>query len=273
MLEVACIQFDPRVGDKTYNVEHSLKLIGEAASQGAKLIVLPELCNSGYVFNDREEAYSLSEPIPEGDTTQAWTEAARKHDVYIAAGINERDNDKLYNSVVLTGPQGYIGTYRKVHLWNKEKLFFEPGDAKNPVFHTPVGRIGILNCYDVWFPESFRTCALNGAEIVAVPTNWVPMPEQKKEDLPMAVHLCMANAHSNGVFVAAADRIGTERGQSFLGHSVIIEPSGRPISGPASQDQEEIVYGSCDLSKATLSRTVSERNHVLHDRREELYEL
>ena len=110
----------------------------------------------------------------------------------------------LYNSSVVIGPQGHLGTFRKVHLWNEENLFFEPGNLGMPVFRTPIGRIASNICYDSWFPESFRLAALQGADIVCVPTNWVPMPNQPEDQLAMANILCMAGAHSNSVFVAAA---------------------------------------------------------------------
>ena len=271
LVEVACCQFEPIVGQKDLNLARSKELILEAVKKGAQLIVLPELCNSGYVFNNREEAYALSETVPEGESVKEWERLAREKQVYIVAGINERDGSNLYNSAVLIGPDGHIGTYRKVHLWDKEKLFFEPGNKGISVFNTPIGRIGILICYDVWFPEAHRLCSIQGAEIIAVPTNWVPMPEQNENDIPMAVYLCMANAHSNGVFIAAANRIGEERGQPFLGHSVIIGPNGRPMGDIAPKNKEEIIIQACDLTKAPHARSLSQLNHVLNDRREDLY--
>ena len=121
-------RMEPAVGHKQANVEKSLGLIGEAASNGAKLIVLPELANSGYVFESREEAFALAEVVPEGETTKAWIRIARERGLYIVAGICEREGDTLYNSSVLVGPHGHVGTFRKVHLWNEENLFFEPGN-------------------------------------------------------------------------------------------------------------------------------------------------
>ena len=117
--------------------------------------------------------------MPAGETTAAWSEAARRHNIYIVAGIAERAGGALYNSAVVLGPSGYIGTFRKVHLWAAENLFFEPGDLGFPVFKTPIGRIGVAICYDGWFPETFRLQALQGADIVCVPTNWVPIPGQE----------------------------------------------------------------------------------------------
>lgn len=143
-VKIAYIQMEPVVGQKERNIRRSLDFIGEAASQGAKLIVLPELCNSGYVFESREEAFALSERVPNGETTRAWAGIAARHGSHIVAGICERDGESLYNSAVVIGPNGHIGTFRKVHLWNEENLFFKPGNLGFPVFKTLIGRIGTL---------------------------------------------------------------------------------------------------------------------------------
>ncbi|WP_231493463.1 nitrilase family protein [Alicyclobacillus macrosporangiidus] len=268
---IACCQYAPRVGDRAGNLEKSLQMIRAAAQSGARLIVLPELCSSGYVFNSREEAYQLSETVPEGDTIQAWTQIARELNVYVVGGICERDQALLYNSAVFVGPQGHLGTFRKLHLWYEEKLFFEPGNLGLPVFHTPMGRIGLLICYDIWFPEAFRRYALQGVDLVCVCTNWVPMPAQQPEDLPLAIQLCMSNAHVNGLFVAAADRVGIERNQPFLGRSVIVGPNGLPLAGPAGFDTEEIILAECNLVQSRRAKTFNDLNHILHDRREDIY--
>ena len=270
-VRIACVQMEPIVGEKDRNVRRSIEMIEEAAGKGATLVVLPELCNSGYVFDTREEAFALSEEIPAGPTCQAWAGVASKHGLHIVAGIDERDGDALYNSSVVIGPHGYVGTFRKVHLWNKENLFFEPGNLGFPVFKTPIGRIGTFICYDGWFPESYRLCALQGADIVCVPTNWVPIPGQDENREAMANILAMAAAHSNSLFIAAADRIGTERQQPFIGQSIIVSYTGWPVGGPASPDKEEIIYADVNLSDARRKRNWNEYNQVLRDRRTDLY--
>lgn len=273
MVRVACIQMEPVVGEKERNVSHTLSLIGKAADNGAKLVVLPELCNSGYMFATREEAFRLAEEIPTGPTAQAWMEIAASRDLYIVAGIAERDGDSLYNAAVVIGPTGYIGTFRKVHLWNEENLYFEPGNLGFPVFHTPIGRIGTMICYDGWFPESYRLCTLQGADIICIPTNWVPIPGQDPKREAMANILVMGAAHSNSVFVAAADRVGTERGQPFLGQSLIASYTGWPIAGPASARDEEILYADINLADARRKRNWNEYNQVLRDRRSDVYDV
>lgn len=270
-IRVACLQMQPVFGDKAANLARMLDLIETAAREGADLVVLPELANSGYVFASREEAVSLAEPVPGGPTTDAWIEAAARHGLTLVAGITEIENETLFNSAVVIGPQGFIGVYRKMHLWDQENLYFERGNLGFPVFETPVGRIGVLICYDGWFPEAYRLLALQGADLVCIPTNWVPIPGQEQAREAMANILCKAAAHSNSVFVAAADRVGTERGQPFLGQSLIVGCSGLPLAGPASAHDEEIIMADLDLGEARRQRRLNAFNEVLRDRRSDVY--
>jgi N-carbamoylputrescine amidase len=138
VIKVACVQMEPVVGEKEANLRKSLGMIEEAAGNGARLIVLPELCNSGYVFESRDEAFDLAETVPDGLTVRAWVDIAARRDLHLVAGISERDGNALYNSSVVIGPHGHVGTFRKVHLWNEENLYFEPGDVGYPVFKTPI---------------------------------------------------------------------------------------------------------------------------------------
>ncbi|HEX7985581.1 MAG TPA: nitrilase family protein [Duganella sp.] len=270
-VRIACVQMEPHIGDVAANRAATARFIETAARQGARLIVLPELCNSGYVFHSREEALALAEEIPAGDTCRLWCALAHRLRVYIVAGIAERDGTALYNAAVVIGPDGYVGKYRKLHLWNQENLHFSPGDLGVPVFDTPFGRVGVAVCYDGWFPEVYRMAALQGADLVCVPTNWVPMPDQPPGQHPMAVTLTMASAHSNALFIACADRVGIERGQPFIGGSVIVHCSGWPAAGPASRDDEAIVYADLDLSEARDQRRLTEFNQLLSDRRGDVY--
>jgi predicted amidohydrolase len=271
-MTVACIQMEPTIGEKETNVTSSLEKIAEAASRGARLIILPELCNSGYMFASRQEAFALAEPVPEGPTSAAWMEAARRHDAVIVAGICERVGHALYNSAVIIGPEGNIGTYRKVHLWGAENLFFEPGDLGVPVWKTEFGRMAAAICYDGWFPETYRLASLQGADILCVPTNWVPMPEQPGNILVMANILAMGGAHSNSMYVACADRVGTEREQTFIGSSLIVSHTGFPLAGPASMTEEAIIYAEVNLSDARRKRVLNSFNQPLRDRRIDVYD-
>ena len=271
-LRIACLQMEPIVGRKEHNVERSLELIERAAAGGANLVVLPELCNSGYVFETREEANALAEEVPRGPTTKAWMQIAAKHKLVIVAGIAEREGDSLYNAAAIVGPNGLLGRYRKNHLWGAENLFFEPGNLGMPVFRTGAGRIACAICYDIWFPETFRLAALQGADLLCVATNWVPMPQQPSTLPVMANILAMGGAHSNSMFVAAADRVGVERGQPFLGNSIIVSHTGWPLAGPASFDCEEVLMADVNLSDARRKRTLNEFNQLLRDRRIDVYD-
>lgn len=268
---VACIQTEPVIGDKARNVRDTLDRVAAAAAAGANLVVLPELCNTGYVFETREEAFALAETIPDGETTAAWMQAAARHGITVVAGITEREGDVLYNSAVVVGPRGFIGRYRKNHLWAAENLFFEPGNLGVPVFRIGAGRISVAICYDIWFPETFRLAALQGADLLCVPTNWVPMPRQPSHLPVMANILAMGGAHANSMFVACADRVGVERGQPFLGNSVIAGHDGWPLAGPASADRPEMILAHMNLADARRKRTLNDFNQLLRDRRTDVY--
>jgi predicted amidohydrolase len=269
---VAVVQMEPRVGEKAHNLERSVELLHEAADRGANLVTLPELASSGYVFQSREEVWELAEEVPCGPTTEAWLAVCRERNLHLVAGIAERDGAALYNSAVVLGPGGYIGAYRKTHLWGDEALYFERGNLGFPVFQTRLGRIGTFICYDGWFPEAYRLCAIQGAEIVCIPTNWVPIPGQDPTQRAMANILCMANAHANSVFVAAAARVGTERGQPFIGQSVIVSYTGWPLAGPASGAEEEILLAEINLADARRKRNWNDFNQPLRDRRTDIYD-
>lgn len=271
-VRVACIQLEPRVGQREANIADSVARIEAAASGGARLIVLPELTSSGYVFETRAEAFDLAEEIPHGPASRAWMAAAKRHGCWIVAGLSERAGERLYNSAVLIGPDGHVGTFRKMHLWAAENLFFEPGDLGFPVYATPIGRIGMLICYDGWFPEAYRLCALQGADIVCVPTNWVPIPGQAPGQPAMANVLAMGAAHVNSIFIAAADRVGTERGQPFLGCSLIVSHAGWPVAGPASRTEPETIFADLNLSEARRQRNWNDFNQILRDRRTDAYD-
>ncbi|MEM9147207.1 MAG: nitrilase family protein [Pseudomonadota bacterium] len=269
---VACLQFEPKIGDLAVNRTNALNLINTVADAGAKLIVLPELSDSGYVFTTRDEAFQNSGTATESDTIQGWVEVARERDLHIVGGFCEREDGKLFNSAAVVGPEGLIGVYRKTHLWDAENLWFDPGDRGYPVFATRLGRIGVLICYDGWFPEAWRLLAMQGADIVCVPTNWVPMPSQPASLPSMSNILCMGAAHSNSFCVAAACRIGTERGQPFIGQSVIVNHEGWPVAGPASVDGTEALTAKMNLADARRKRRLNDFNQLLRDRRTDLYD-
>jgi N-carbamoylputrescine amidase len=270
LLQVSCIQVEPVIGDVAGNLARSSALIRDAAASGSRLIVLPELANTGYVFETLQEAQGLAEEVPAGPSARTWCGLAQELGIHLVAGVAERDDDMLYNSALVTGPDGYIGTYRKAHLWDRENLFFAKGNLGFPVFDTALGKIGVAICYDGWFPETFRQLALQGAEIVCVPTNWVPMPDQPAGEAAMANVLHRAAAHSNGIFIACADRVGVERGQPFEGQSLIVGPRGWALAGPASRDRPETLTALVDLAAAGR-KDLNAFNSLLRDRRADVY--
>lgn len=248
MVKIASVQTDLVLGDVKGNVEKGIARIKEAADNGAKLIVLTELSTSGYAFNNRAEALAVSEEVPSGDTVSRWETVAAEKDVYIVAGISEKDGNKLYNTSVLVGPEGYIGKYRKLHIWDREKLWYEPGDLGTPVFKTPIGRIAMMICYDVWFQELWRIYGALGADIVCCPVNWVKIDVLPDDMLTFGPHNVMVGCYDNGVCAAVADRVGEERGLIYPGMSMILSPLGIPVDGPASRTDEEIKYAELNLS-------------------------
>lgn len=269
---LAAIQMEVAFGEKDKNIQRSLELISEARKKGADLIVLPELCNTGYAFETKKEVYDMAEKVQDGETIKAWIQAAKELGVYICGGIAELDDDeiKLYNSAVLVGPKGYIGTYRKLHLWNTEKYFFEPGNTGLPTFDTPIGRIGILICYDMWFSEAFRILALKGADVVCCPANWV---DSKNEEIRnMGTNMAIVNANNNNFFIVAADRIGKEKNCYFPGRSIIVNPNGCTCAPIASHDQEEIITAEVNLFESRKLNW-SDTNVKLRDRRTDVYDV
>jgi N-carbamoylputrescine amidase len=275
-VRLAVIQCDPQVGLEHCqgNLRHALHLASEAVAAGANLIVLPELVTTGYAFTGRAEAFAHAESIPDGQTCLRVIDFAREHGIYLAIGLAERDGAKLYDSAILVGPEGFIGKYRKAHLWNREKLWFSPGDLGFPVFETPIGRIGLLICWDIWFPEVARILAQQGADIICSLNNWVwtPPPLFDATGKCMASYLTITAAHVNNVFIAAANRIGCDRGERFLGCSLIAGTNGWPLGEVASAEAESILYADVDLVSARSAPIWNSLNDLPRDRRADLYD-
>lgn len=273
---VAVVQFNPQVGveNREANLAGIQQRLEAAVAEGANLIVLPELATTGYTFTSREEAYAHSEPVPAGPTVQGWETFAQANGVYVVGCLPELDGVKLYDTAVLVGPEGFIGKYRKTHLWNEEKLFFTPGDLGFPVFDTRLGRIGLLVCWDIWFPETARLIAQQGADIICIPTGWVwtPPPLYDASGTCMAAYLTMTAAHSNAVFIATADRIGVERATGFMGNSLIAGTNGWPIGRIAGPDEDTILYADIDLVAARTAPIWNQHNDLHRDRRIDLYD-
>lgn len=275
-VRVAVVQFEPRVGVENLKVNALAveQRLTAAADGGAGLIVLPELATTGYVFETREEAYAHAEAVPDGPTVESFVRIAAERNVYIVGCVAERDGVTLYDTAVLVGPEGFIGRYRKTHLWNTEKLWFTPGNEGFAVYDTKIGRIGLLVCWDIWFPETARIVAQMGADIICIPTGWVwtPPPLYDASGVCMAAYLTMTAAHANNVFIATADRIGQERGAGFMGNSLIAGTNGWPIDRIAGPDEDTIIYADVDLTAARTAPIWNQLNDLHRDRRTDLYD-
>lgn len=268
---VACCQLAPKIGDLAYNRTLTERAIRSAALQGAQVVVLPELVQSGYLFADRDEALALSE-TRDGPTLRLWQALARELNVVVVGGFCERlDDDEMANSAALIDARGLRAVYRKAHLWDGEKGIFSAGDAAPPVIETIHGRIGVLICYDLEFPEWVRLPALAGADLICAPVNWPDGPRPQTER-PAEVLRVQANASVNRLFIAACDRYGHERGVGWVQGSVIVDADGYPLAGPAEQGGEQILLATLNLAEARNKR-ISERNDLHRDRRPQLYGL
>jgi len=232
--------------------------------------VLPELCNSGYAFADADEARRLAEPA-DGPTVSGWARLARAHELVVVGGLCELDADgAVRNSAVLLDGDGVRALYRKAHLWDREGVVFAAGSDAPPVVDLAIGRIGLMVCYDLEFPEWVRLPALDGAQLLAAPANWPADAAPGVGDLPGEVIRAQANACVNRMFVAVCDRYGPERGVDWVGGSVIADPDARLLAGPPRGGGEALLLADCELATADDKRT-SERNDALADRRPELY--
>ncbi len=262
-MRVAFVQMNVELLNPEKNYSRAEKMVKEAVEKGSKLVVLPELFDSGYNFESRDEVEEVAGEIPDGPTTEFLVEIAKDFDVFIVAGTAEKDErGKLYNSAVLVGPVGwgYMGKYRKVHLFYREKLFFQPGDLGFRVFNIGQAKVGVMICFDWFFPESARTLALKGADIIAHPSNLV---------MPYAPRAMPIRALENRVYTVTANRIGEERGLRFIGKSTIASPKAEVLA-MGSEDEEEVAVVDVDLSLAREKR-INEMNDVFGDRRPEHY--
>jgi predicted amidohydrolase len=254
------IQLCPAFGQVEANREAACRMV---AAADAALLVLPELCLSGYQFRDRQEALALSEPA-DGPTAAALTPLCRRDGKHVVLGLAERDGGRLYNSAILVGPGGLLGVYRKAHLFWDEPDWFEPGDSGFRVWDIGACRLGLMICFDWVYPEAARSLTLAGAEVIAHPSDLV---------LPYCQQVMPARALENRVFTITANRYGTEARTgapvTFSGRSQIAAPDASVLAeGPAVGDHTAVV--ELDLARAR-DKLLTPRNHLLDGRRPELY--
>ena len=240
---LAGVQMDPFLMDKEANLARMIDSVEQAVAKQSRLVVFPECALTGYCFESLQEALPYAETIP-GPSTERLAGVCRKAQVYLVLGMLEKDGDRCFNAAALIGPEGVVGKYRKVHLpFLGVDRFVDSGDLGFEVHQTRLGRIGLNICYDGSFPESARTMALNGADVILLPTNWPTGAEA------FAEFLVNARGLENHVFSVAVNRVGKERGFRFIGRSRIVNPSGRTLA-LASPDGEEIIYAEIDPSTA-----------------------
>jgi predicted amidohydrolase len=262
-MKAGFFQFSPAFGKKDENLEKVSSVLKDTELD---LLVLPEFFATGYQFVSADEVRELSEPIQGGLTTGFLLDLSREKDMYIVAGLPEKDGDTCYNSAILTGPEGFIGTYRKTHLFFEEKLYFSPGNTGFHVWKTRAGVIGIMICFDWFFPESMRALALLGAEVIAHPSNLV---------LPYCPQAMPIRCLENRVFAITANRTGSEgrkEGQSltFIGQSQVVSPGGE-ILVRASESEDELL--TIDIEpKEARNKSLNPFNDILKDRRPEYYD-
>jgi len=258
MIKIGFIQFNPIFG----KVDENNKKIEDFISKtNADLLVLPELCNTGYMFKDKDELEHLAEEIPNGKTIREWMRIAKENNVFLVGGLAEKHGSDFYDSSVLVGPKGFVGKYRKIHLFLNEKNIFKPGDLGFNVFDTGIGKIGLMICFDYMFPEAIRVLALKGADIICNPVNLVSPP-------PKVMTVMRARALENGVYTIAVNRVGEERDHTFRGGSEIIGPRMEVLA--KAGDKEEVKVIEIDLERAR-DKMYTKTNDLLKDRRTEFY--
>ena len=241
---LAGVQMDPKLMDKEANLAAMIDAVEQAVAKGARLVVFPECALTGYCFDSRQEALPYAESHSPGPPPGSWKVFCRRTRAYLAVGMLEKDGDRCFNAAVLIGPEGVVGKYRKVHLpYLGVDRFVDPGDLGFGVHQTRLGRIGLNICYDGSFPESARTMALEGADMILLPTNWPTGAEE------FAEFLVNARGLENKVYSVAVNRVGRERGFRFIGRSRIADPSGRTLA-LAGPEEEDIIFGEIDPSAA-----------------------
>lgn len=277
-MRIAFLQFEPEYLAPKVNRRAAGRLLSRLFDEegGADLVVLPELFTSGYFFRSTDDARAASEPVPAGPTTEWLAERAAQTGATLVAGLPERVEDAtavptLHNSAVVCGPAGFTGVYRKVHLYYEEKLHFAPGSEGFPVFELKARdgisyRLGVMVCFDWVFPESARTLALKGADVIAHPSNLV------RPNCPRAMPI---RALENHVFTVTANRTGRESNGkeelTFIGQSEICDPNGEILCRAGEREE---TFEAVEIDPhAARSKQLTAHNDLWADRRPATYTL
>jgi len=243
-INIALAQIKCDLGDKEKNIEKMENYVNKASEKGAQLVIFPEMSLTGYTIRDL--VYELAESVP-GKSTAKLEKVTKEKGVYMVFGMPERSeksSDVIYNTAVLLGPEGYVGKYRKMHLPThsvfEEKRYFRLG-YEDPVFHTSIGKLGLIICYDVFFPETTRLLKFQGAELVICIS---ASPAVRRNFFET---LTAARAMENVVFFAYVNLVGIEDGLEFWGGSRLISPSGKILT-KAKYNEEDLAIGQVNYS-------------------------
>ncbi|MGC9315805.1 MAG: nitrilase-related carbon-nitrogen hydrolase [bacterium] len=262
-MKVAIIQYYPEFGEVEKNLARVANLVSDIE---ADLFVLPELFATGYLFDDKNELAIYAEEAEEGITSSFLRKLAKDKNSAFIGGYPELDSGRYYNSAMFVPPEGEIRNYRKIHLFDREKTMFEPGNRAFEVIEYRDVKLGIIICFDWIFPESYRTLTLKGADLICHCTNLV---------LPYCQKASYAHAVSNRVFIALSNRIGAENRAgtelNFTGQSIAYSPKGQILAEFDSEEESVKMFEIAPEDART--KFVTERNHVLKDRRPEFYEI
>ncbi len=268
-MKIAGVQMDIEFNNRDGNLNKMQERLEETTSNGAQLTVFPECTTTGYCFTSLEEAREIAEGF-DGPSVTRVHEWCKEKDTMVVFGFLELAGDKIFNVLALVGPSGVLGTYRKVHLPHLGiDRFTTPGDRPFEVIETPDVRIGMNICYDSSFPEAARILAVKGADLITLPTNWPPTSGLTADVIPNA------RALENHVYFMSVNRIGTERGFTFIGKSKICDPRGGNMAF-ADHANEAILYAEIDPEFARKKHLVSipgeHEVHRMKDRRPDVYD-
>lgn len=267
-MKVAGIQCDIQIGDKSGNLDLIESTLRQLAQQDVELVVFPECATTGYCFDSRESGLEVAESVP-GPATDRIGNVCRETGQFAVFGSLEAADEGLFNVALLVGPDGLIAKYRKSHLpYLGVDRFTDYGAQPYEVHDIGPLRIGLLICYDAAFPEATRSLALAGADLVVLPTNWPPGAEQTAD------YVINARSMENAIYFMAVNRVGDERGFTFIGKSRICRPNGDTIVA-ADHRQPEILVAEIDADQARQKRvTRVPGQHAIDrmaDRRPDLY--
>jgi predicted amidohydrolase len=250
------------VGDLHANAAAIDAALVEAMGAGIRLLVLPELATSGYYLTP-DEARACAFGVDSAHFAR-WA-SMLPPDGVLVTGFVERDGEVLYNSAAVITATGVAAVYRKTHLWDAEADLFRPGDLAPPIVDTPAGRLGLLICYDLEFPEMPRRLALAGADLIVVPTNWPEVPKPEGEHPPEVIQ-AMAAARASAIPVLCCDRRGAERGNAWTEGTAAVGSDGWLVGRKTDEGVLDV-----DVSFSPARTKIGERNDVFRDRRPELY--